>query len=103
MQERTWELQQAKDEAERASAAKSDFLSRMSHELRTPMNSILGFAQVMEMDALGSKQTARLDHIIKAGQHLLTLIDEVLDMARADAERLSVSSEPTPQKENKNG
>ncbi len=94
VQSRTMALQNAVEEAERANAAKSDFLSRMSHELRTPMNSILGFAQVMEMDEPSEKQTVRLGHIIRSGQHLLQLINEVLDTALVESGRLQVSSEP---------
>lgn len=92
-------LREANEDAERANAAKSDFLSRMSHELRTPMNSILGFAQLMEMDTPGDKQAIRIGHIINAGQHLLAMIDQMLNMTIAEAERLPVSSEPAPQKE----
>jgi signal transduction histidine kinase/response regulator RpfG family c-di-GMP phosphodiesterase len=87
-------LRKAKDEAERANHAKSEFLSRMSHELRTPLNSILGFAQLLEMDALSEEQQDSLEHIMKGGQHLLSLINEVLDLARIEAGRLSLSSEP---------
>ena len=87
-------LRKAKDEAERANHAKSEFLSRMSHELRTPLNSILGFAQLLEMDALSEEQQDSLAHIMKGGQHLLSLINEVLDLARIEAGRLSLSPEP---------
>ena len=87
-------LRKAKEEAERANHAKSEFLSRMSHELRTPLNSILGFAQLLEMDALSEDQQDSLAHIMKGGQHLLSLINEVLDLARIEAGRLSLSSEP---------
>ncbi len=87
----------AKESAERASAAKSEFLSRMSHELRTPLNAILGFAQVMDMDLeqpLQDAQRERVGHIASAGWHLLSLINEILDLARieAGASRLELRS-----------
>jgi PAS domain S-box-containing protein len=80
--------------AERASQAKSEFLSRMSHELRTPLNAILGFAQLLEMDALPSDQASSVDQIQVAGRHLLSLINEVLDISRIEAGRVSLSTEP---------
>jgi len=65
---RTYEiLSRAKEEAERANHAKSEFLSRMSHELRTPLNAILGFAQVLEMDSLNADQRASVEQILKGG------------------------------------
>ena len=85
----------AREEAERASRAKSEFLSRMSHELRTPLNSILGFAQLLDMDAQAA-QKAQVGHILRAGQHLLTLINEVLDIAKIEAGRLPLNIEPIP-------
>lgn len=85
--------EEARTEAEKANQAKSEFLSRMSHELRTPMNSILGFAQIMEMQAADEKQAGRIAHILQAGQHLLQLINEVLDMARVESGRLTLSVE----------
>jgi PAS domain S-box-containing protein len=87
----------AKDEAERANRAKSDFLSRMSHELRTPLNAILGFGQLMESDArdpLSASQRARLQEILRGGRHLLALINEVLDLARIEAGALQLHLEP---------
>jgi PAS domain S-box-containing protein len=87
-------LTRAKEDAERASRAKSEFLSRMSHELRTPMNAILGFAQVLEMDDLEQEQRENVDQILKAGIHLLGLVDEVLDIAHIESGRISLELEP---------
>ncbi|WP_053138960.1 ATP-binding protein [Pseudomonas sp. MIACH] len=88
-------LRTAREEAERASRAKSEFLSRMSHELRTPLNSILGFAQLLDMDA-PKAQKADVGHILRAGQHLLTLINEVLDIAKIEAGSLALNIGPIP-------
>ncbi len=88
------ELMNARNEAEQANMAKSEFLSRMSHELRTPMNSILGFAQLLEMGELNPGQKKGVNHILKSGRHLLDLINEVLDISRIEAGRLSLSLEP---------
>ncbi|TKJ73077.1 histidine kinase [Pseudomonas sp. CFBP13509] len=88
-------LRTAREEAERASRAKSQFLSRMSHELRTPLNSILGFAQLLDMDA-PKAQKADVGHILRAGQHLLTLINEVLDIAKIEAGSLALNIVPIP-------
>lgn len=87
-------LKRAKDDAERANRAKSEFLSRMSHELRTPLNAILGFAQLLEMDELDAEQQESVDQILRAGRHLLSLVDEVLDIARIEAGRMALSLEP---------
>ncbi|TRO43165.1 PAS domain S-box protein [Pseudomonas sp. ALS1279] len=87
-------LRTAREEAENASRAKSEFLSRMSHELRTPLNSILGFAQLLEMDTGTPAQQAQVRHILRAGRHLLGLINEVLDIARIESGRLAMSPEP---------
>jgi len=88
--------EQARTEADRANLAKSEFLSRMSHELRTPLNAILGFGQLLEMDDLTPAQREGVTHILKGGRHLLDLINEVLDIARIEAGRMSLSREPVP-------
>jgi len=85
---------EARDEAEKANLAKSEFLSRMSHELRTPMNSILGFAQLLEMGQLDVKQKKGVHHILQSGKHLLDMINEVLDISRIEAGYLSLQFEP---------
>jgi PAS domain S-box-containing protein len=87
-------LRDAKQEAEQANQAKSEFLSRMSHELRTPLNAVLGFAQLLEIEALTVEQRESVEHILKGGRHLLGLIDEVLDISRIEAGHLSISLEP---------
>ncbi len=87
-------LARAKEEAERANRAKSEFLSRMSHELRTPMNSILGFAQLLARGELSPQNGKSVQHILKAGRHLLHLINEVLEIARIEAGREQFSLEP---------
>lgn len=93
--ERTADMKVARDEAERANQAKSEFLSRMSHELRTPMNAILGFGQVLELDAdtFNENQQSSVKEILNAGEHLLNLINEVLDLARIESGKMEVSIE----------
>ena len=87
-------LREAKEEADRANQAKSEFLSRMSHELRTPLNAILGFGQLLERQNPTDQQRSRVEHIISAGRHLLNLINEVLDLSRIEAGHLQLSVEP---------
>ncbi len=91
------ELRAARTAAEAGSAAKSDFLSSMSHELRTPLNAILGFAQLLQRDKkepLSQRHIDRVDQILKGGEHLLRLIDDILDLSRIEAGGVSISTEP---------
>ena len=84
----TEEALRAKAVAERSNRAKSEFVSRMSHELRTPLNAILGFSELLQVDPqhpLEPAQRTKLEHVRKAGRHLLTLIDDLLDLSRIEA------------------
>lgn len=87
------ELMLAKDAAEQASRVKSQFLSQMSHELRTPLNAIIGFAQLLELEAADSTRD-QLATISRAGKHLLSVINEILDVAKIEAGRIEVENIP---------
>ncbi|MDR9498036.1 MAG: ATP-binding protein [Hydrogenovibrio sp.] len=86
-------LSQARDEAERANQAKSDFLSAMSHELRTPLNSIIGFSQLLELEDLSADQKNQIGIIHGSGKHLLQLIDDVLAFAKLESGQLRIQIE----------
>ena len=92
---RTIELRAAKEAAESASRAKSAFLANMSHEIRTPMNAILGYAQLLERDQdLGADQKQKVDIIHSSGDHLLTLINDILEMSKIEAGHATLAVEP---------
>ena len=91
------ELVLQKDQADQANKAKSEFLSSMSHELRTPLNAILGFAQLLESDEdepLSEEQSENMGYILSSGQHLLNLINDVLELSTIEAGKLELSIEP---------
>ena len=92
------EMRRARDEARNANNAKTQFLSSMSHELRTPLNAILGFSQLLETDEqypLTEAQTENINEVMKAGHHLLELIEEILDLSRIEAGSMNLQIEPT--------
>jgi signal transduction histidine kinase/ActR/RegA family two-component response regulator len=96
LQEKNIELESARYAAEKANLAKSEFLSSMSHELRSPLNAILGFTQLMETDSPPPTpgQQESIAQILRAGWHLLTLINEILDLAKVESRQIPLSNEP---------
>jgi PAS domain S-box-containing protein len=96
LQQKNTELEVAIAVADKANRAKSDFLSSMSHELRTPLNAILGFAQLIEagLPPPSFSQKRSVDQILKAGWYLLELINEILDLAMIESDRVTLSQEP---------
>jgi len=94
--QRTVELNSARQVADAANRAKSEFLSRMSHELRTPLNAVLGFAQLLDVEDLDDAKQEAVDQILRGGRHLLGLINEVLEISAIETGNLSLSPEPVP-------
>ena len=100
--ERTRDAEKAQSEAEAATRAKSDFLANMSHELRTPLNSIIGFSEVLEDELLGpmnASQRENLQYILKAGRHLLSLINDILDLSKVESGKMELEVDRVSLKE----
>ncbi len=94
VEERTTDYKRAKDEAEKASRAKSEFLANMSHELRTPLNAVTGFSELLSSLVSDTKQKSYLQSIKTAGRSLLTLINDILDLSKIEAEQVEIQYSP---------
>ena len=94
MAQRTEALEAASERAEAANIAKSAFLANMSHEIRTPMNGIIGMANILRREGVTSKQAQRLDTIDASAQHLLSVINDVLDISKIEAGKLTLEEAP---------
>jgi signal transduction histidine kinase/CheY-like chemotaxis protein len=87
-------VRRAKEDAERANEAKSRFLTHMSHELRTPLAAITGFAELLQRDTTGEKEQKWIAHIVQGGEHLLDLVNELLEISRIEAGEVTLAIEP---------
>ena len=99
VEDRTRELEEARRRAEAASLHKSEFLANMSHELRTPLNSVIGFSELLQEQTIGplnEKQARFLGNIARSGQHLLHLINDILDLSKVEAGKIVLQLEPLP-------
>ncbi len=85
---------EAREEARRANAAKSNFLATMSHEIRTPMNGVLGMAQLLRRDETNPRQVGRLDTLVESGEYLLSILNDILDVSKIDAGKLEITPRP---------
>ncbi|MCX7181118.1 MAG: PAS domain S-box protein, partial [Proteobacteria bacterium] len=94
VESRTTELVAARRQAESASLAKSAFLANMSHEIRTPMNGILGMAGILRREGVTPQQAERLDKIDAASQHLLSIINDILDLSKIEAGKFTLEEVP---------